>query len=351
MLRLVRHAVRELFVRAAYMPCMTAKHRLTDIPTEFVELRTTCLKIPEFAWRIMLGYRPNDVSAMGAWDAVRPFTIETAAAMLPSTYDAARRLMTLTARFHMWLWARTGSDLTVGRVYTQLNIDRYLAAAYRDRSASHRWGVSRQLVEVGRELADADLVALHLPEGRVRAPFTAKQIATMHSWANSLTTVKKRQNAQALLGLAGGAGLTAAEIVDVRVTDIARDGDIVFVNVNGAHPRRVPVRHAWARVLLRSIDGRETSSESLFRGPRIEEYPPRIIQTFLTDHPAPVRPTPAALRAAWLVHHINNHVPLQVLRDIAAFDHYDSLVRYYEHAEVLDVADFTAQLVGAEVVR
>ncbi|MGP6178551.1 tyrosine-type recombinase/integrase [Microbacterium sp. A196] len=330
---------------------MTAKNRLIDIPTEFVELRISCPQIPDFAWRIMLGYRPNDASAMGAWDAVRSFTIETAAAMLPSTYDAARRLMTMTARFHMWVWARTGTVLTVGRVYTQLNIDRFLAAAHKSRSASHRWGVSRQLVKVGRELADADLVALPLPGGNVRAPFTTKQIATMHSWANSLTTVKKRQNAQALLGLAGGAGLTAAEIVDARVTDIDRDGDLVFVNVVGAQPRRVPVRHAWARVLMRSIDGRERTSEPLFRGPRIEEYPPRIIQTFLTDHPAPVRPTPAALRAAWLVHHINNHVPLQVLRDVAGFDHYDSLVRYYAHANVLDVADFTAQLVGAEVAR
>lgn len=351
MLRLVRHAVRALFWLAAYIAGMTAKHRLTDNFSEFAELRTSHPQVPGFAWRIILGYRPNDASLKGAWTAVRPFTIDTAAAMHPDTYDVARRLMTLTARFHMWIWARTGTDLTVQRVYTQLNIDRYLAAAYKDHSASHRWGVSRQLVKVGRELADADLVALPLPEGKVRAPFSAKQIATMHSWANSLTTIKKRQNAQALLGLAGGAGLTAAEIIDARVSDIDRDGGIVFVNVRGAQPRRVPVRHAWARVLLRSIEGRELTGEALFRGPRIEEYPPRIIQTFLTDHPAPVRPTPAALRAAWIVHHINNHVPLQVLRDVAGFDHYDSLVRYYEHAQVLDVTDFTAQLVGAEVAR
>lgn len=351
MLRLVRHAVRELLVRAAYIACMTAKHRLTDIPTEFAELRTTFPQIPEFAWRIMLGYRPNDASMKGAWDAVRPFTIETAAAMLPSTYDAARRLMTMTARFHMWVWARTGTDLTVARFYTQLNIDRFLAAAHGSRSASHRWGVSRQLVKVGRELADADLVALPLHGGKVRAPFTPKQIASMHSWANSLTTVKKRQNAQALLGLAGGAGLTAAEIVEVRLADIHQHENVVFVEVRGNRARRVPVRRAWARVLLRSIDGRVDGHERLFRGPRVEEYPPRIIQTFLTDHAAPVRPTPAALRAAWLLHHINNHVPLQVLRDVAGFDHYESLVRYYEHANALDVNDFTAQLVGAEVAR
>ena len=104
-------------------------------------------------------------------------------------------------------------------------------------------------------------------------------------------------------------------------------------------------------MLLRSIESRDDSDQRLFRGPRIAEYPPCIIQSFLTDHPAPVRLTPAALRAAWLLHHINNNVPLPVLRDVAGFDYCTTLVRYYEHVNVLNVADFTTQLVGAEVAR
>jgi integrase len=330
---------------------MTAKHRLNDIFTECAELLATHPQLPELAAPIILKYRPSNTALAGAWAATRPFTVETAAAMLPHSFDVTRRLMTMSASFHMWVWARTGSDLTIRRVYTQNNIDRFLESVHKHRSEGHRWGVSRQLVKIGRELADADLIAVQAPNGKVRSPFAPKQIASMHSWANSLTTVKKRQNAQALLGLAGGAGLTAAEIVEVRVCHIHRDGDVVFVEVLGKRNRRVPVRRAWARVLLRSIEGRADTNERLFRGPRIAEYPPRIIQSFLSDHPAPVRPTPAALRAAWLLHHINNNVPLQVLRDVAGFDHYQTLVRYYEHANVLDVADFTAQLVGAEVAR
>jgi len=330
---------------------MNPNHRLSNILDETAALLASHPQLPELAAPIIVKYRPNSAALTGAWTATRSFTVETAAAMLPHSFDVARRLMTMSASFHMWVWARTGTEMTIRQVYTQSNIDRFLETVHKHRSAGHRWGVSRQLVKIGRELADADLIAIPAPHGKVRSPFTPKQIASMHSWANSLTTVKKRQNAQALLGLAGGAGLTAAEIVNVRVADVRRDGDVVFVHVAGKRARRVPVRHAWARVLLRSIDGRIDAAERMFRGPWIAEYPPRIIQSFLTDHPAPVRPTPAALRAAWLLHHIDNNVPLQVLRDVAGFDQYATLVRYYAHATVLDVADFTAQLVGAEVAR
>jgi site-specific recombinase XerC len=172
----------------------------------------------------------------------------------------------------------------------------------------------------------------------------------MHSWANSLTTVKKRQNAWGLLGLAGGAGLRAEEIVDVTVGSVDFDNGRVFVNVPGPYARRVPVRHAWARVLLRSIEGR-TATDAVFRGPHIEEYRPRIIQSFLTDHPARVRPTPSRLRASWLIHHIDSGVPLQVLKELGGFATYQTLFRYLELARPLNACDFTGLLIGEEIVR
>lgn len=333
------------------MACMIENHRLTDIPTDFTDLVSAHPQVPDSAWRIMFGYAPKKKHAPGAWTATRAFTLATAAAMLPGTYDVTRRLMTMTAHFHMWRWARTGTELTVHALYTQNNIDRYLEATLSERSESHRWGVSRQLVKIGRELADADLVTLPAPDGKRRPPFTAGQIASMHSWANTLNTVIKKQNAWALLGLAGGAGLTAAEIVQTRVADIERDGDTVFVNVRGTKARRVPVRHAYGRVLLRSIEEREHSDERLFRGPWIKEYPPRIIQTFLTEHRAKVRPTPSTLRTGWILHHIDNNVPPLALMEAAGIDNFQTLGRFYEHAAPQPLADLTALFVGAEAAR
>jgi len=347
----VRSAANRFFRAAAYMAGMSKNLRLTDIPADFADLIDSYPQVPDFAWPIMFGYAPKKAHAPGAWTATRAFTLATAAAMLPDTYDVTRRLMTMTAHFHMWLWARTGTELTIHAVYTQNNIDRYLEATLSKHSKSHRWGVSRQLVKIGRELADADLMTLPAPDGKRRPPFTDRQIASMHSWANSLTTVIKKQNAWALLGLAAGAGLTAAEIVRTRVTDIERDGDTVFVNVRGAKARRVPVRHAYGRVLRRSIEGREQSDERLFRGPWIKEYPPRIIQTFLTEHRARVRPTPSTLRTGWILHHINNNVPPLALMEAAGIDNFQTLGRFYEHATPQSLSDLSGLFVGAEVAR
>ncbi|WP_194383333.1 tyrosine-type recombinase/integrase [Microbacterium luteum] len=330
---------------------MTAKHRLNDILRDkqtYAHLRDINPDMPDFVWHVMLGYRPHVNHAQ--WDAVREFTLATAVALRPTTFDSTRRLMSMSARFHAWLWASTGLELTVGRVYTQTNIDLYLQNQLGHRSPEHKWGVARQLVANGRELTNAELHGLPAPDMKLRAPFAPAQIATMHSWATRLTTVKKRQNAWALLGLAGGAGLRAEEIVGVNVEHIDAQNGRVFVNVEGTRARRVPVRHSWARVLLRSIEGRN-AGERVFRGPHIEEYRPRIIQTFLTDHPAPVRPTPCRLRASWLVHHLDNGVPLQVLKELGGFRTYDTLTRYVDFTRPVDPSDYTGLLIGDEVPR
>ncbi len=341
----------QLFFVAAYMLCMTTKHRLTDILLDadnYAHLRDINPEMPDFVWHLMLGYTPK-VPA-GQWDAVREFTLATAVALRPTTFDSTRRLMSMSARFHSWMWARTGLELTVDRVYTQNNIDLYVQERLRGRSDIHKWGVVRQLVANGRALTEATLKGLPAPDLHLRAPFTPQQLATMHSWSNSLTTLKKRQNAWGLLGLAGGAGLRAEEIVRIAVGDIAVDNGRVFVSVRGPRARHVPVRHAWARVLLRSIEERSVA-DLVFRGPYIEEYRPRIIQTFLTDHPSVVRPTPSRLRASWLVHHLDNGVPIQVLKELGGFTTYHTLFRYLDLARPLDVADYTGLLIGEEVVR
>jgi len=325
---------------------MTNDTQLTDTADPFTELRHIYPAIPDREWSRMVCYTPKETTP-ASWTAVRSFTIETAARMTPRSRAVTQRLMSMTARFHLWLWGTTGLALTITRAYTQRNIDRYLATDLKAHSPKHRWGVSRQLVKIGRELADADLIGLPEPDGKRRPPFTSKQIASMHSWANSLTTPLKRRNAWAILGLAGGAGLTSAEIIRVRVSDITVDDTAMFVSVRGKQARRVPVRRAWAKVLTRSIAGREEADEYLFRGYSDGEYEGRSLQSFLTDHPAPTRPTPSLLRTGWILHHINNNVPAPVIKELAGLPDFTALGRYYEHAAPLDASAFTDLLVGS----
>lgn len=59
--------------------------------------------------------------------------------------------------------------------------------------------------------------------------------------------------------------------------------------------------------------------ESVFRGWRLDEYRPRAIRSFLTEHPSRVRATVSRLRAPWIFTQIDNGLPLPVLMTISGF--------------------------------
>lgn len=300
--------------------------------------------IPDFVWRTMLTYCPK--ASRVAWRAVREFTLATALASRPSTFDQTRRLLSMTARFHIWAWTTGVHSLTAETVYTQNRIDRYLDTELRTRSASHRWGTSRQLVSVGKALADRSLQTIRTPEFAGPSPFTTTDVASMHSWARSLSTEHSRQNASILLGLAGGAGLTSEEIIAARVGDIEVQDTKVFVHVRTGRRRRVPVRQAWAKVLMRGIDGRVAATEPLFIGYRFPEYPPRLIQQFLDKHPAKVRPTVSRLRTTWILHHLSAGVPVDALSEFAGFTSPVALVRYIAHMPSRPADTFIDMFIG-----
>ena len=339
---------------AAHKTFVNRKNRLNDIfladSHTYAHLRALDPELPDHVWHVIIRYRPQLSSVQ--WDAVREFTIINAILMRPRTFESVRRLMCMSARFGAWVWTTTGTTLTAERVYTESNVYRYLQERLPKHSEGHRWGFVRQLGAIADALADTDIKRLSAPQtaGR-RRPFTLSDVASMHSWAASLTTSLKRQNAWAILGLAGGAGLRSEEIVDVRLRDIEVQGDRLFVHVTGTRPRRVPVLHPWNRTLLRSINNRTNPDEYAFRGYRLEEYRPRAIQTFLTDHPGRVRATVSRLRSTWIVTQIDNGLPLPVLKAIAGFVSALSLEKHLVHAKPVNIDDYLGLIIGEEVSR
>jgi integrase len=271
---------------------MTKNDRFNDIfladSATYAHLRALDPELPDHVWEVIIRYRPQLSNVQ--WQVVREFTIVNAVRMKPRTFETVRRLMTMSARFNVWVWTSMGTTLTVERVYTQNHVYRYLQERLPKHSEVHRWGLVRQLGTIADALAGTDVKPLpSLHRRPSRRPFTSAEVASMHSWAASLTTSLRRQNAQALLGLAGGAGLRADEIIDTRIGDVDVVDGRVFVNVPGSRPRRVPVRNPWNRTLMRSVAGRTNPDEYIFRAYRLEEYRPRALQTFLTDHPSQVR--------------------------------------------------------------
>jgi site-specific recombinase XerC len=338
---------------AAHKQVVTRKDRLDDLfladSKTYAHLRALDPELPDHAWQVILRYRPQLSTVQ--WNAVREFTIENAVRMRPRTFENVRRLMTMSARFNAWVWTTTGTALTVERVYTQNNVYRYLQACLPKHSEGHRWGFVRQLGVIADTLAGTDVKRMPAPKVAGRRPFTMSEVATMHSWASSLTTELKRQNAWAVLGLAGGAGLRSEEIVEISVSDIDVVDGRVFVNVPGRRARRIPVMSPWNRTLLRSIQNRPNAGDDVFRGYRLEEYRPRAIQNFLTDHPARVRATVSRLRSTWLVAQIEKGLDVQVLKYIAGVSSSASLEKHIAFARTPNVDDYIGLIIGEEANR
>ena len=316
-----------------------------DDPIEI--LREADRQLPDHLWQIVSGYNPNQPTS--AWAVVRPFVIECVIAMKPRTHSNARRSMTMTALYVAWVWTVTGCELTAVRVFSEALIRRYLAERLPKHSDVYRFDTARELATIGETLTDGHIQRLPTPPqgGRVH-PYSVKEQATLYSWANTLTTPLKRQNARTLLGLAGGAGLTALELMAIQVEDVELVGTRAFVNVRGKRARRIPVRANWVRTLTNSVGARTTGN--MFHAYRLEEYPPHELQRFLCDNPCTPRPSAARLHSGWVVSQIDAGLPLGVLLKITGFTSTQSLQPYLKYAKTHRLEAYDARITGEEAV-
>ncbi len=338
---------RRFFAVAAPKPGVTSKNRLFDTPgpdeREIAHLRHLDPELPEFAWRIISRYRPRTLGSQ--WSAVRPFVVEVVVSMRPTTPDVTRRLMTMVGRFAAWVWAVRGGDLTLDGVFTDDLVRRFVADQLASASATSRWDFTRQLATIAERLAETRVGRLPAPApGHNAVPYSQAEIATMHSWASALPTELKRSNARATLGLAGGAGLTSAEIMEARVEDVQIVDGLTIVRVRGDRPRRVPVRRSWARTVARSIGDR--TEGFVFRGYRLDEYPPRALQSFLTEHPCAVRPSPARFHLSWVIAQIDAGLPLDVLLEVSGFASPAALQPYLRHTRRHAATEYFDRIAG-----
>lgn len=255
----------------------------------------------------------------------------------------------MTGRFSSWLWSIKGIEPDQRRYFSEANIWYYVERNLCKHSDSYRWGTVRQLGVIAERINGSAVKRHPAPNlaGATR-PFKQTELAAVHSWAISLSTELKIRNACAIVSLGAGAGMSTAEIAAATVGDVEATGTGTWVHVRGENPRKIPVLSPWETVLQRSVQGRD-ADELLFQGYRLEEYPPRAIQTFLTDHPARVRPTVSRLRTSWIVRHLNAGVPVAALVQAAGLAHAGGLEKYLGFAEQPNLDDCADLFFGAEL--
>jgi integrase len=212
-------------------------------------------------------------------------------------------------------------------------------------SVVYRFDVSRQLAKVAHTVASIRLSSQRTPaQANAVQPHSVAERASFVSWARTLSTPHKRHNAQALLALAAGAGLTAQQIMNAQVGDVEFDEGRAFVTVREHQVRRIPVRRAWVSTLTQAI-GTRTSGDA-FRGFRSDEYPPYKLQQFLTRNRGEFRPSVARLRSGWLVELIDANLPMDVLLAVTGFTTPSSLRPYLRYTQSHNHADWLTTITG-----
>lgn len=308
-----------------------------------VQLLESDSDLPAVCAGIIAGYKPNLPSTI--WGQVRLLTVASAVALKPRTHSSARRAMTIIGLFSTWVVTVTGCVPTPERVFTQPHLDRFLGQHLRGHSTAYRFDVSRMIARAAAAMTGARLTQLPTPpQGAAVAPHTSDEQAQLYSWANTLSTPLKRQNARTLLALAGGAGLTAQQIMDTRVEDVDLNGSSGFVTVHGRKSRRVPVHRKWVRTLNHAIDGR--ANGPLFRGYRLEEYPPHELQRFLSENRGELRPSVARLRSGWIVGLLEANLPPSVLLEVTGFSKLGSLDAYLPYTMSHSTKDWLPAITG-----
>jgi hypothetical protein len=115
---------------------------------------------------------------------------------------------------------------------------------------------------------------------------------------------------------------------------------------SASKPRQVPILTPWARTLEVSIG--ERANGPGFHGYRLHEYPPRILQTFIADHPFPVRPSATRLHNTWFVTHRDSGTPLRLLLEISGLTSTQGLLPHLPFTRPVEVADYLTRTTGNE---
>jgi integrase len=344
--------VGELSNVAALIRGMTEKLRPNNISNyqmAVAGLRELDPDMPDLDWGLVSKFRPR-LETPDQWEAVRSFVISIVLMTQPRGFNPVRTAMTVLTRYIAWVWVTTGAELRFDKIFTQRLLNAFVETGLADRSPAYRFDVHRRIAVLIENQTDTRLKRMPEPApSKKMVPYTTAEIARFQSWALGQNSDRRRHNAYSILALCGGAGLSAAELIDTRVEHLATDGIHITVSVQGKRPRIVPIATAWRPALTKAVDGR--ASGYLFHGNRGEEYPPRLVQAYLSEQKWDLRVSAARLRLTWMIRQFDNDLPLAVLQEVCGFINLASVDRYLHLIAPRPANDYFDLIAGPAVIR
>ena len=254
-------------------------------------------------------------------------------------YEASNLMHAASHHVH-WTWRVAGLPLERDAVFRPAVVQEFIA-----RGCSSFWSPSirgnrrSQLMRMSELLLGPDLAPVRgepLPNPDPSSPYSAAEVTSLRSWANGQSTPFRIVNANVLLALGLGAGLSTSEIVGARAEHVTVDVDGVLVEVTGKRARVVTVIAEWESVLADVADAAMHGDMPLFR-PRCSREAQHLVSNFVSDgQKGRVRAIPQRMRATWLVTHMAAGTPVVALMAAAGVDSLEALTRYVRFVPDLD---------------
>lgn len=271
------------------------------------------------------------IAALPYWEHLGPFVHEVVDRCLTETSRDSQSLYAALTPFVLWCWQTCGYELTIPTVFRAATVERFIHLRTTSYTRGSRATLRSTLLRALEVLAPAEAnKARHaIPRSIPNAPYTAREVAALHSWANRQRTDHRRLDALALVGLGFGAGLATRELLRVGGADCATGSAGLVVTVEGGRAREVPVAAEWQATLREVIDARP--EHSLFRPDRASAAEGQVTDFILRSR-TPLDVRPARMRTTWLQHHLINATDPVTLRRISGLKTLASLDKIAHYA-------------------
>jgi integrase len=272
------------------------------------------------------------------WPIIGQFVTGVVDDAADQTLYSRRELFAAATPLVLWAWQSAGLPLDREVMFSQSTIERFIALGIPQyRTNAGRNTIRSRLLRLAETLVPAPTNPQPLrPLGKSApsAPYRPAEIVTLKSWARTCSTAERIRNAETLLALGFGAGLSGQEIIAATMADLTVDDTGVHLVVRGERPREVTVLSNWERALrnLVALSGTlavtPTGETMLFRQNR-DTKNRNSINDFVARSPCEVVLTTRRMHATWVVHHLDSATPLLVLMRAAGVQSHIALARYF----------------------
>ncbi|UXN26549.1 hypothetical protein N8D74_06625 [Curtobacterium flaccumfaciens] len=262
------------------------------------------------------------------WAVIREFVYDVVGRSESQVPYKTRELYNAISEFTLWGWQSAALPLEVPGLFNRNVIAYYAQVGCGHLTAAARGNRRSLLLRVAEHLVNTGYKRLPpMPPSNPSEPYSQRELFSTISWARGQTTSARRMNAHVLIALGLGAGLSAQEIIAIRVRDVHRDGDHIDIDLTTGRVRRVPMIQEYAQMMPEQsqYDG----DAFAFRPGRSDTYI-NAISNFITRgaQTSSIRPQSQRMRATWIVRHLNARTPLRVLTAAAGLESLDALGRF-----------------------